>query len=131
MNDKIEVLNRFMGWEPNRHCRDMTCTHPERYHSVCGYAARNPHNVPPFDPYADTPEAREWARKLKDEFVRRNPSVDLIVHTVHTCLTNGEVRFACEMAELSRGRYVTKRRTVPIEHHAILDAIYEAIRQEK
>ena len=130
MNDKIDVLNRFMGWEPGQQCDglrkpvddyefgDVWCA---KCNAVYGCGG---HDIPPINPYADTPEAREWTRRLKDEFVRRM-GFDAEVYTMRT----GEsLTYECMIDDDGPTWREIYR---PIEHHAILDAIYEAIRQEK
>lgn len=104
---KIEVLNRFMGWEPST--------------TQFSKATGKTYVVQPFNPYADTPEAREWTRKLKDEFVRRTGRG---VH-VETGRWIGEAQLVNYWVRLDDSEITLQE---SIEHHAILDAIYEAIK---
>ena len=122
MNDKIEVLNRFMGWTTGARCPE--CNERPTYRTPDDtWWDSNAHFwriIPPFDPYADTPEAREWTRRLKDEFVRRTGKYTEVLSHVQP---HGVMRFRVmipPMRDLVRWS--------EIEHHAILDAIYEAIK---
>ena len=79
----------------------------------------------PFDPYADTPEAREWTRKLKDEYVQRK--------NIHVCVKSlANSAFSCSLFFENGDGYLAWRWMADslIEHHAILDAIYEVIKEK-
>ena len=71
-----------------------------------------------FNFYADTPEARERTWLLKNEFVRRQDTA-LVVETFYL---DGQVWF-----NIYIGAGIVAS-DAPDESHAILDAIYEAIR---
>lgn len=75
-----------------------------------------------FDLYADTPGAREWTRLLKDEFVRRTGSL-MKVDTWPSGLFKARIR---KRPSIDDGQVIEVE--LPVESHAILDAIYEAIR---
>ena len=125
VEEKNLVLNRFMGWEPNQRCRDDfgRVDMPTGWECACGALLEEQweeHDIPPFNYYTNTPEARERTRLLKDEFVRRTGGeVDVHTRAEYTL----EPLFSCWAG------VGTKRCSwSPVESHAILDAIYEAIK---
>lgn len=118
-DEKNLALNKFMGWEPNQRCHGLGNYH-DNPALRCKHRIYVEHDIPPFDYYADTPEARERVRLLRYEFVKRTHkqiqlSWDWNIGNVWTevWIAGVGMERACKSA---------------IESHAILDAIYEAIR---
>jgi hypothetical protein len=67
-DEKLDRLNRFMGWLPGQKCKASypvniaTFTEAPLYRCEIHRAildASGEHDIPPFNFYADTPEARE------------------------------------------------------------------------
>ena len=123
---KIEVLNRFMGWEPRANLMRLPLRHKHDIPEVhekddwCPKAGCCPIVDTPFNPYTDTHEARQWTRLLKDEFVRRT-------HQYVEVLTSPQesTAYCCYAGTHDKWAWSA------IEHHAILDAIYEVIKDER
>ena len=117
-DEKNEVLNRFMpvrcelGW--------ARCPHAVDVQDGNGVQHDNYH---PFNYYADTPEAREATRLLKDEFVRRMGRE--VTVTSYPRRIYNHVEYYVEIVDFDAKVFIRA-----MEHHAILDAIYEAIKKE-
>jgi len=82
------ILNRFAGWKPEQplyRCYRPTCDRggttgpPTRT-----WCLEHDRDIPPTDYFADTPEAREAVRLLKDEFVRRTKRYHIKIETYLT-----------------------------------------------
>ena len=129
-DEKNLVLNRFMRWEPKHNLMRLPLRHkhdvPEIHEKDdwCAKAGCCPVPDVPFNYYADTPEARERTRLLKDEFVRRTDNA-VLVKSYQTILGR-TWHYAWIVGVVDDVKY----RSVggEIESHAILDAIYEAIK---
>lgn len=126
-HDEANVqLNAFAGWKVGQKCErvDDTTTRGIPYCALHDLTA--PHDIPPTDYFADTPEAREAVRVLKDEFVRRTGrGVD-----VHSRGIKGkEPLFGCwaGVTAESGGHYGC----APIESHAIAFAIAAALQEQR
>ena len=103
-NDKIEVLNRFMGWESKK----VFCKSLGRYNDVA-----------PFDPYADTSEAREWTLRILTAMLEKGYGIT----TGFRSSFDDKFHFQLLTHGVGGGASATSLKD------AILDAIYEAIKQ--
>lgn len=103
--EKNLAVNKFMGWEPNEQCRNEC-----ELHRFINY-------------YADTPEARERVRLLAASFVIQDGHE--IVMSIKHPAGFSYVTYEVFVVYGERGNI---RHENGIESHAILDAIYEAIR---
>ena len=131
---KIEVLNRFMGWEPCPHDKSADVCDGSLSRGLrtkCGRSTMHGyHHIrlfpcdckSPFDPYADTPEAREWTNNLEDEYIRRTGKAV----TTQRFMKDGKLTTLGRVGPPAGMSLVE----TAIKHHAILDAIYEAIKYE-
>ena len=93
------ILNEFAGWKPGQN-------------KVTGY-------IPPIDYFADTPEAREALRLLKDEFVRKVGGVSVRTARLET----GELVYAVTWGHRSKSDFA------PTESHAIAFALAAALKE--
>lgn len=129
-----QLLNAFAGWTPGQKCAGgIIVTDPRREqgpggpwkrsisHQWCrGGPFNGDHDIPQADYFADTPEAREAVRLLKDEFVRR----ELIAVRV-TTYTHG---FVVTLRVDAFKEWVNWA-DAPIEHHAIAYALAAALKE--
>lgn len=118
-----DILNSFAGWEPGRKCPEHDMCH----HGFCSHdQAFGDHEIQPTDYFADTPEAREAVRLIKDAFVRRTKlGIEIRVQEVE-----GAAQFSAHIFNLPDWDVaVASRWGQAIEHHAIALAIAEALKE--
>lgn len=127
LDEKNLALNKLMGWAPNRKCNKLQATAsgggPIGYYCL-EHRTNLPHNIPPFNFYADTPEARERTRLLAIEYSRRTGrDVDIHIRTKKGCHPLFGAWAGGKENRSEKGHYGCGLNW----SHAILDAIYEAI----
>jgi len=121
-DENNRLLNEFMGWKIGQECE-------RGFHYCFKHNRREPHDAPMIDYYADTPEAREAARLLKDKFVEQTRrAICLLAEPYKDC---GIAYLVWLDSPSSPYGTLRARGSSPIESHAIADAIAAALRLTK
>lgn len=129
-----DILNVFAGWKPGQkcdgpisHCFDVSGERVIGYdcmvcrgHWTLPARPLHPHDIPQTDFFADTTDARDAVRLLKDEF-KQKQSIRVVSH--------GAGDFSVDILFDGEGwRWMT---TKCIEHHAIAFALAAALKERR